>query len=254
MSSEERVKAELCAGTFSGCLVEGDAEENARERKTKRRAVGISIVLQSMALAVLVIAPLFAKPAELAERRVVPIPPYSHVVPRHTSQQTEVRPTAQHSHDYTYAPTSVPARVPRLTADVSPQAPTIPGTEGAPTGRENAIGILMGDDSRRQPARPPDTHEKKVVVVGHIDPALLTKRIEPVFPPLARQIHRSGRVELRALIATDGTVQALEVVSGDPMFIQSALDAVKQWRYRPTYLNGQAVEVDTYITVIYTLQ
>src|SRR5260370_35724125 len=78
MSSEERVKAELCAGTFSGCLVEGDAEENARERKIKRRAVGISVVVQSAALAGFVIAPLFAKPAELLGRNIVPIPPYAH--------------------------------------------------------------------------------------------------------------------------------------------------------------------------------
>ena len=49
-------------------------------------------------------------------------------------------------------------------------------------------------------------------------------------------------------------MQALEAVSGDPLFVSSALEAVKQWRYKPTYLNGQAVEVDTYITVIYTLQ
>ena len=253
MSSEERVKAEPCTGAFSRCLVEGDTEESARERKIKRRAIGISIVLQSVGSAALVIAPLFAKPPELVERRVVPIPPYSHAAPRHTNQQTEVRAPAQHWRDPIYAPTNVPARVPRLTADNSAQPPTIPGTESAPTGRENVIGILVGEDSRRQPP-PPDIHEKKIVAVGHIDPALLTKRIEPVFPPLARQIRRSGRVELHALIATDGTVQALEAVSGDPLFVSSALEAVKQWRYKPTYLNGQAVEVDTYITVIYTLQ
>jgi protein TonB len=61
-------------------------------------------------------------------------------------------------------------------------------------------------------------------------------------------------VELHAIIGTDGSVQSLQVVSGDPLFINSAKDAVLQWRYRPTYLNGQPVEVDTYISVIYTLQ
>src|SRR6202040_3925210 len=87
MSSEERVKAELCAGSFSACLVEGDAEENARERKIKRRAVGISIVVQSAALAVFVIAPLFAKPAELTGKIVVPIPPYRNSpAPRQAAQ------------------------------------------------------------------------------------------------------------------------------------------------------------------------
>jgi protein TonB len=92
------------------------------------------------------------------------------------------------------------------------------------------------------------------MVVAHIDPAMLIRRIEPIYPALARQIRRSGKVELRAFIATDGTVQSLEVVSGDPLFVSSALEAVKQWRYKPTYLNGSPMEVDTYITVIYTLQ
>ena len=61
-------------------------------------------------------------------------------------------------------------------------------------------------------------------------------------------------MELRALISTDGTIQSLQVVSGDPLFLQSALDAVRQWRYHPTILNGQPVEIDTFITVIYSLQ
>ena len=83
---------------------------------------------------------------------------------------------------------------------------------------------------------------------------MLTRRVEPIFPALARQLHRNGKVELHALIATDGSVQSLEVVSGDPLFINSAREAVLQWRYKPTYLNGKPMEIDTYITVIYTLQ
>ncbi len=83
---------------------------------------------------------------------------------------------------------------------------------------------------------------------------MLIRRVEPVYPPLPKQIHKEGRVELHAIIATDGTIQSLEIVGGDPMFFQSALDAVSQWRYRPTILNGQPVQIDTHITVIYTMQ
>lgn len=82
---------------------------------------------------------------------------------------------------------------------------------------------------------------------------MLIHRVEPVYPKLAIQIHREGRVEMHARIATDGTIQSLEIVSGDPIFYLSAKEAVTQWLYRPTVLNGQKVEVDTYITVIYTL-
>jgi TonB family protein len=87
-----------------------------------------------------------------------------------------------------------------------------------------------------------------------LDPAMLTHRVEPVYPTLAKQLGRSGRVELKAVIATDGTIQSLQVASGDPLFYQSAMDAVRQWRYTPTVLNGQPVEIDTYISVIYTMQ
>ena len=83
---------------------------------------------------------------------------------------------------------------------------------------------------------------------------MLIHRVEPVYPALARQVHREGRVELRAIIGTDGTIQSLQIVAGDPLFQLSAREAVEQWRYRPTILNGQPVEIDTYITVIYTMQ
>ncbi len=73
---------------------------------------------------------------------------------------------------------------------------------------------------------------------------MLIRRVEPAYPALGRQLR---------VIATDGSMQSLEVISGDPLFIQSALAAVREWRYRPTILNGQPFEVDTHITVVYTL-
>jgi protein TonB len=83
---------------------------------------------------------------------------------------------------------------------------------------------------------------------------MLIRRVEPVYPVLAKQTHREGRVELRAIIGTDGNIQSLQVVSGDSLLVHSALEAVQQWRYKPTILNGKAVEIDTFITVVYTMQ
>ena len=74
-----------------------------------------------------------------------------------------------------------------------------------------------------------------------------------LYPPLARQTRISGTVKLHAIIGKDGTVQQLQVVSGHPLLVQSALDAVRQWRYQPTLLNGEPVEVDTEIDVIFSL-
>ena len=253
MCGEQRVKAELCAGTFSGCLVEGDAEENARERTTKRRAIIISILLQSVALAMFVLAPLFAKPAELTGRVVMPIPPYRNgPAPRQPAQPSTGR--NQTVRCVYCAPTRIPPTVPTLEREDVQGALEIPGfiTDSAGNASPYGIGIV---EARPQPPRVEDVpREKKRIHESHIDPALLTRRIDPVFPSLARQTRRSGKVELHALIGTDGSVQELQVVSGDPLFVNSALDAVRQWHYRPTYLNGQPVEIDTFITVIYTLQ
>ena len=253
MSSEERGKAELCAGSFSGCMVEGDAEQNARERKIRRRAIVVSIVLQSTALAVFMIAPLFAKPAELVERIVVPVPPYRNSpAPRQATQPSTGRTVVRCIY---CAPTRIPPRVPTLGPENVQGPPEIPGSITNSTVNGDPHGLIEIPDTRPQRPQIEDVpRQKKRIHESHIDPALLTRRIEPVFPPLARQTRRSGKVELHALIGTDGSVQELQVVSGDPLFVDSALQAVRQWHYRPTYLNGQPVEIDTFITVIYTLQ
>ena len=84
--------------------------------------------------------------------------------------------------------------------------------------------------------------------------AQLISRIEPRYPLLALQTRQSGTVVLHAIIGRDGQINALQVVSGSPFFVQAALDAVRQWRYRPTLLNGEPVEVETTITVLFQLQ
>jgi len=84
--------------------------------------------------------------------------------------------------------------------------------------------------------------------------AQLVSRIEPRYPPLALQTRQEGTVVLHAIISRDGRINAVEVVSGSPLFLQAALDAVRQWRYRPTLLNGEPVEVETTITVMFRLQ
>ena len=88
---------------------------------------------------------------------------------------------------------------------------------------------------------------------GNVTAAMLINRVQPVYPPLARQTRISGTVRLHAIIGKDGSVQQLEVLSGHPLLVQSALDAVRQWRYRPTLLNNEPVEVDTTIDVIFSL-
>ena len=118
-----------------------------------------------------------------------------------------------------------------------------PGTDGP----ANLPKDLIGDGSAKT-----DVQLRPTRIVSHLSEAQLVNRVEPVYPPLAIQTHRDGRVELRAIIGTDGTIQSLQIVASDPLFDLSAREAVSQWRYKPTILNGQPVEIDTYITVIYT--
>ncbi|HSH16804.1 MAG TPA: energy transducer TonB, partial [Verrucomicrobiae bacterium] len=100
---------------------------------------------------------------------------------------------------------------------------------------------------------PPPKETRRIRVGGNVQQARLINRPNPVYPPLARQARIQGTVRLQAIIAKDGSISQLEVVSGHPLLVQSALDAVRQWRYQPTLLNGEPVEVVTTIDVVFTL-
>jgi periplasmic protein TonB len=95
--------------------------------------------------------------------------------------------------------------------------------------------------------------ETPVRVGGNVQSAKLTKQVVPVYPRPALQMRISGTVQLLGIIAKDGTIQKLQVLSGHPLLRQAAIDAVSQWVYRPTILNGQPVEVEAPIDVIFTL-
>ena len=78
-------------------------------------------------------------------------------------------------------------------------------------------------------------------------------RVQPLYPPLSRQARIQGQVVIRAVISRNGMIENLQVLSGHPMLVQAAIDAVKQWRYRPYFLNGEPVEVETQVTVNFLL-
>jgi len=242
-------------GSLQGCFVEGSAEQRACERGIRRRALIISIAVQSAILTVIILFPLFGKPQRIAFA-MTPIPPYFHKSgPAHPTPPSRDR--NQHDfriiRDLLLSPTAHPQ--PPI-ADPIGDAPEPPGLPSGPGPGTPCLGCIPLDDNRHQPAPPADVRPRtpQRLLKTHLESAMLIQRVEPIYPPLARQIHREGHVELHAIIATDGTIQSLQVVSGDALFLQSALDAVSQWRYHPTVLNGQPVEIETYITVIYTLQ
>jgi TonB family protein len=90
-------------------------------------------------------------------------------------------------------------------------------------------------------------------VGGNVQAARIISRVQPVYPMKAREERISGTVRLHVIVAKDGTVEQIEVASGHPLLQQAALDAVRQWRYHPTLLNGEPVEVDTTVDLIFSL-
>lgn len=103
------------------------------------------------------------------------------------------------------------------------------------------------------PPEPRPTTPVRIKQGGVVTAASILSQTRPVYPPLARQARIQGNVVLHAIIGRDGRVAQLEVISGHPLLVQAALDAVKQWLYKPTLLNGDAVEVDTTITVSFIM-
>ena len=243
------VNTDAPAGRFGDCLIGGTAEEKKRGRKIKRRAIALSVALQSLGLTALVIAPILAKTAEIKITSAMPIPPYNPARPIRTATTVSGQPPR---HECVICPQfGIRPITPAFQHTEGPSGE--PRIEGASPLPEGGTGLNISDPRKQPP--PPDDAARHTTRIheGHIDPAMLVNRVEPVFPPLLRQLRRNARVELRAVIAIDGTIQSLQVVSGDPLCVQSALAAVRQWRYKPTLLNGQPVEVDTFITVIYTV-
>lgn len=94
---------------------------------------------------------------------------------------------------------------------------------------------------------------RRLRVGGNFIAGKLINRVQPVYPALARQTRIQGVVRLHMILQKDGTVQQLEVVSGHPLLVQAAMDAVRQWRCQPTLLNGAPVEVDTTVDVVFAL-
>jgi TonB family protein len=110
---------------------------------------------------------------------------------------------------------------------------------------ENEVGLLIGMKDAAAPER--------IRVGGNVQQARLIRQPRPLYPPEAKQARIQGVVKLSAIIGKDGTIQQLEVVSGHPMLVPAALEAVKQWVYQITLLNAAPVEVATQIDINFTL-
>jgi len=149
------------------------------------------------------------------------------------------------------APTRIPPTVSMLNeSELPPELPANPFLS-------EFSGVNLVDaqpDSTHAPAPPkPSSELPRVKLGGDVQAAKILSRIQPIYPVLALQAGIQGEVILHAIIGKEGRVSELEVISGHPLLARAALEAVKQWRYQPTMLNREPVEVDTTITVTFAL-
>jgi protein TonB len=146
------------------------------------------------------------------------------------------------------APRLIPSQLPSPEIDIpGPPVPIDLGDPNSTASADNPFNGRVHPDVRQ--ATPPATqHVSSGVMQG-----MLINKVIPAYPAIAQAIHASGMVVLQATISRTGTIENLRVTSGPPVLRQAALDAVKQWRYRPYMLNGQPVEVETAVEVDFTL-
>jgi protein TonB len=232
----------------------------------KSWSFGVSLLAQTLALCLALLATIAYTPLLPAARFSAtilepPKPPAAKpAAPEHVAVVQPERFTAELTQ-----PTKIPDRVAKIVDP--PEAPRISNsTAGVIGGDRNGIPDGVIDSivgSVPPPAKPPapEPAEKPieppkgpVAVSSGVQAARLIRRVEPLYPPLARQARISGTVRLRAIISADGAVEQLNVLSGHPLLIRAATDAVQQWRYRPTLLSGRATPVSTEIEVNFVLR
>jgi len=107
----------------------------------------------------------------------------------------------------------------------------------------------MSTTAAALPQQPP----QKLKISQGVSQGLLIKSVDPIYPPQARQMRIQGSVELLASIGKDGSITGVKLISGDSILSRAAIDAVKQWKYKPYYLNDQPVAIQTQITVKFKL-
>jgi protein TonB len=137
--------------------------------------------------------------------------------------------------------------------------------EAAPGGHATGLGaVAVGPgpqiDTQSMPGIKPQTtvvvqgtRPLRILVSQGVAQGMIVSKVPPIYPPDAKAARIQGSVVIAAIIGKGGNIQSEHLISGDPLLAPAAMDAVKQWKYRPYVLNGQAVEVDTQVTVNFTL-
>jgi len=239
-------------------MFEDSLIESGNKLKTKRLATSIfSFFGQFLLLGILILIPLIyteALPKTQLMTFLVAPPPPPPPPPPPAAVVKVVKVQSDLVNGQLRQPTKIPQKVQIIKEEEAPPAMAggvmggVPG--GVPGGSMNGvIGGMINSTS----AIPKVATPQRVRVSSGVSAGNLIKRVQPNYPPLARQARIQGQVVLQAEISKEGTIQNLQLISGHPMLAPAAIEAVKQWRYKPYLLNGEPVAVDTQVVVNFTL-
>jgi protein TonB len=230
-------------------------ESAAGEAGRKRWAIVTSAMVQTGALLVLILAPLIytqALPAALLRIKALveaPIPLVPTPKPPKAPAQNATLGVRMMRGDVLFQPTGFPAKPLLFREELPPELPT--STANTDYGGVSLFDSLVS--SRIDVPPPPAPEPIKRIRQPQIQQAMILAQPQPVYPAWLRAARIQGDVILHAIIDREGRVAELQVISGHPALAQAALAAVRNWRYRPTLLNDQPVEVETTITVSFVL-
>ena len=223
----------------------------------------ISFLVQLMVLIVLILIPLIyfdqIQGGQLNSMLVAPAPPPPPPPPPPPQAVKPVKVIPrQMDLNVLRAPKTIPKDVKMIREEElpPPSSGVVGGVAGGvPGGSTGILGGIMGGIGAAPPPPPPKKEAPKGPqrVGGNVMAANLIRQVKPTYPPLARQARISGTVVFSAIISKEGTIENLALVSGHPLLVSAAKEAVSQWVYKPTLLNGEPVEVATTISVNFTL-
>ena len=241
-------------------MFEDSLIESGGRLKTKRGWTSlVSFALEFMIIGVMVLIPLIFTEAlpkgQMMFLLVAPPPPPPPPPPAaavvHVKQiQTDI------VNGELRTPTKIPKKVEMIKEEEAPPQMAATGVVGGVPGGVpgGSMGGVIGSVLSATPvAVPKIATPQRVRVSSGVVSGLLLRKVQPNYPPLARQARIQGVVVLQAQISKEGAIENLQLISGHPMLAPAAIEAVKQWKYKPYLLNGEPVEVETQVQVNFTL-
>ena len=238
---------------FSDSLLELSSSDRRRRKSTAL----FSFLIQGFIVGVLLLLPLWfldTLPAQqLVTFLVAPPPPPAPPPP--APPMKAMTAVSQIVNGQLLTPSKIPKQVKMIKEEEAPPpAMGVAGgvVGGVPGGQPGGvIGSLISSANHTSNNAAPKQAEipKRLVVSQGVSEGLLQSKVDPVYPMIAKKARVQGQVKLHAVISTQGTIESLQVIDGHPMLVAAAMDAVKQWRYRPYMLSGQPVEVETTVFV-----